>query len=242
MSDKSYIKIGEMAKMFNINVQTLHVYDREGILVPSYRNPENGWRMYDFYQINQLAVIRYLRSIDTSLEDIKTFMQERDTDTSIDNLRHQSARLRKRYRELILMDDILQSRLNLIEIEKRHLQYDRFVEVSCKERYYLDLGHEDEVYQDKSFYYYPTIVFYRGKELTFASHLFERERDARVLPKATYLTGYYQGDYDHIWDKIDQIRREAGDPEAVVICTNIIDLFLESNPDHYITKLQVKLT
>ena len=34
-------KIGELARMFDINVQLLRHYDKEGLLVPEIRNPHN---------------------------------------------------------------------------------------------------------------------------------------------------------------------------------------------------------
>ena len=38
--DKTW-KIGELAKIFDVNVQLLRHYDKEGLLVPDIRNPEN---------------------------------------------------------------------------------------------------------------------------------------------------------------------------------------------------------
>ena len=80
-------KIGELARMFlarmfDINVQLLRHYDKEGLLVPEIRNPHNNWRSYKYDQIYPLGMIRFLRQLDCSLEDIGCFMPERNPDNT----------------------------------------------------------------------------------------------------------------------------------------------------------------
>ena len=50
MANKEYLNVNELATLFGLNVQTLHYYDKIGILKPSYRVPKNGYRKYRFYQ------------------------------------------------------------------------------------------------------------------------------------------------------------------------------------------------
>ena len=40
----TFLSIGELAKLRNINVQSLRYYEKLGILVPAYINPESGYR------------------------------------------------------------------------------------------------------------------------------------------------------------------------------------------------------
>lgn len=37
---KAYLTVGEMGRMFGLNVQTLHYYDKIGLFCPQLRNPE----------------------------------------------------------------------------------------------------------------------------------------------------------------------------------------------------------
>ena len=37
--NKEYLNVNELATLFGLNVQTLHYYDKIGILKPSYRDP-----------------------------------------------------------------------------------------------------------------------------------------------------------------------------------------------------------
>lgn len=39
---KAYLTVGEMGRMFGLNVQTLHYYDKIGLFCPQLRNPETG--------------------------------------------------------------------------------------------------------------------------------------------------------------------------------------------------------
>ena len=48
MANKEYLNVNELATLFGLNVQTLHYYDKIGILKPSYRDPKNGYRKYRF--------------------------------------------------------------------------------------------------------------------------------------------------------------------------------------------------
>ena len=50
-------KIGELARIFNVNVQLLRHYDKAGLLVPDIRNPENKWRTYRYDQIYSLGMM-----------------------------------------------------------------------------------------------------------------------------------------------------------------------------------------
>lgn len=71
---KEFLTIGELADIFNMDVQLLRHYDAKGLLVPQVRNSENNRRFYHFDQVYPLATIRYLRRLDYSLAQIKAFL------------------------------------------------------------------------------------------------------------------------------------------------------------------------
>ena len=47
---KEFLTIGELADIFNMDVQLLRHYDAKGLLVPQVRNSENNRRFYHFDQ------------------------------------------------------------------------------------------------------------------------------------------------------------------------------------------------
>ena len=52
---KEFLTIGELANIFNMDVQLLRHYDTKGLLVPQVRNSENNRRFYHFDQVYPLA-------------------------------------------------------------------------------------------------------------------------------------------------------------------------------------------
>ena len=51
---KEFLSIGELAKIFDMDVQLLRHYDAKGLLVPQVRNSENSRRFYHFDQVYPL--------------------------------------------------------------------------------------------------------------------------------------------------------------------------------------------
>ena len=51
---------------------------RPGILRPGYTDPQSGYRYYSSAQLTEANLIRMLRSLELSLEDIRQFLRERD--------------------------------------------------------------------------------------------------------------------------------------------------------------------
>lgn len=54
---ENLLSIGEVAKIRNVNVQSLRYYEKLGILIPAYINPETGYRYYSLEQIMILDTI-----------------------------------------------------------------------------------------------------------------------------------------------------------------------------------------
>ena len=63
-----YLTTGELARLFNLNKQTLFYYDKEQLLIPEIRDADTGYRKYRFEQIYRLALICYLRKIGFSIQ------------------------------------------------------------------------------------------------------------------------------------------------------------------------------
>lgn len=68
---------GQVAKDLGIGVQTLHYYEREG-LITSPRRAENGYRVYDPALVDRVRFIRKAQSLGLTLEDVKEIMDLAD--------------------------------------------------------------------------------------------------------------------------------------------------------------------
>ena len=81
---KDLYSVGEIAKMFNLNSQTLRFYDKIHLFKPEFINPKTSYRYYTSEQFERLTMINYLSSLDMSLENIKEFFLK-ETDDSLGN-------------------------------------------------------------------------------------------------------------------------------------------------------------
>ena len=61
---KDRLRIGELARLFHLDVQTLRLYEDKGLLLPEGREPESNYRFYRADQVYPLALIRYLRRLE----------------------------------------------------------------------------------------------------------------------------------------------------------------------------------
>lgn len=68
------LKIGELADFFGISVKAVRIYEKKGILVPAYTDPESGYRYYTPNQLHQLAALLELKALGFSLDEIKDVM------------------------------------------------------------------------------------------------------------------------------------------------------------------------
>lgn len=66
-------RIGELAKRFDINTDTLRFYQKQGLLTPS-NVADNGYRLYSEKDATTLGFILRAKAIGFSLMDIKTLL------------------------------------------------------------------------------------------------------------------------------------------------------------------------
>lgn len=71
------LKIGELAKRTECQVETVRFYEREGLL-PEPSRTEGNYRLYDERHVERLSFIRHCRSLDMTLEEIRTLLEFRD--------------------------------------------------------------------------------------------------------------------------------------------------------------------
>lgn len=72
------LSIGQMAKLNQISVQALRLYDELDILKPIEVNQDTGYRYYDVKQSAQLDMIQYMKATGMTLKEIKDVFDHRD--------------------------------------------------------------------------------------------------------------------------------------------------------------------
>ena len=252
---KQYYTIGEFSQLFGLNIQTLYYYDQIGLLKPTRRNPNNGRRYYAFDQVYRLASIRFMRKIDCSIDQIQSFLTTTDYRESLDSLKEHSAAMRKQWQELLFIDSIIQRKIQFVENKLKTLDTTEVCIRSFPPRKYFPLGTEEGLYIHDSFYYYPTIAFYQQGIKYFGAYLdgpFSKDEgntslfdpaQVRTIPGGQYLCAYHVGPYEQVEAREQQIRSQWSHLKLSdeLLNFNIIDQFIDNDPNKYITEMQIPI-
>ena len=73
--------VGEVARLANVSVRTLHHYDEIGLLEPSQRS-DAGYRLYSDDDLERLQQILLYRELDFALEEIAQVLTDPGFDRS----------------------------------------------------------------------------------------------------------------------------------------------------------------
>ena len=74
----AHYKIGELAMLTRCPVETICFYERKG-LVPAPVRSENNYRVYGEAHAARLQFIRHCRSLDMTLDEIRTLLRFKDS-------------------------------------------------------------------------------------------------------------------------------------------------------------------
>ena len=78
----TYYKIGEIAALYGISTDILRYYEELGILVP--RRAPNGYRIYRTEDLWCLNVIRDLRDLGFSMDQIRSYIENRSVGSTLE--------------------------------------------------------------------------------------------------------------------------------------------------------------
>ncbi len=112
---KEYFTVGEVSKLFHIKITTLRYYDEIGLLAPAFIDEKTNYRYYSTQQFERLNSIKYLRALDLPINRIIEFFNYRDIDALVEMLKEQQEEVRKKRKELELMEKKISRRLMQIE-------------------------------------------------------------------------------------------------------------------------------
>lgn len=71
-----YYSIGKISKKCNVTIKTLRYYDQIGLLKPEYRDETTNYRYYTKKQMIDVLIIRRLRALGISIDDIKVIISK----------------------------------------------------------------------------------------------------------------------------------------------------------------------
>lgn len=108
------LRIGEVARLFNLSVGTLRHYEQMGLLEPAYVDAASGYRYYGARQLSTLNTISHLRVLDLPLAQIREFVTTRDVDLMQRQLAQQQELIERKRRELERVSRKIDNRLALL--------------------------------------------------------------------------------------------------------------------------------
>lgn len=82
-------KIKEVADLFGITTQRIRYYEKEGLMMPDYRDKTTGYRYYSEDSIGRLSEIIQLRCLGMSIRQLKSYFgNEFNKEEKINELKH----------------------------------------------------------------------------------------------------------------------------------------------------------
>lgn len=123
--------IGQMARLFHLNVRTLRYYDQIGLLKPERVDETTRYRYYSSAQFERLNTILYLRALDVPIERIARFFDGRAVELMRGIFEDQLDEVRRKRHELELVER---------KITRRISQIDRAQQMTCGEVEVVQLG------------------------------------------------------------------------------------------------------
>jgi DNA-binding transcriptional MerR regulator len=109
--------IGQAAKMSGVSSANIRFYEKERLISPRGISA-NSYRFYSDEDLHQLRFIRQLRSLDMTLDEVRTLLdldlrKKRDCETARDTLDEHIGHVRERLKELRVLEK------NLMDLRSR---------------------------------------------------------------------------------------------------------------------------
>ncbi|NFI67462.1 MerR family transcriptional regulator [Clostridium botulinum] len=131
---KDLFTIGEISKLFNINIRTLRYYDEIDLFKPIFIDKANSYRYYSTNQFEQLNTIKYLKALGMSLDTISYHLKKRSVDNIIELFEKQKKITEEKIKELELTKQKIQNRINQINYARQYHNLDVVQEIRLQER------------------------------------------------------------------------------------------------------------
>ncbi|MGL4850607.1 MAG: MerR family transcriptional regulator [Clostridium sp.] len=93
------LTIGQASKLYNVSMDTLRYYHKEGIVVPEV-DSENGYRYYTIDDLDRLSLVIEARRLDISVKEIKRVLDSEDVEEYRKLMKKQKKIIDEKMREL----------------------------------------------------------------------------------------------------------------------------------------------
>ena len=258
---KSEFKINEIAKLYGIGADSLRYYEKLGLLQP--RRAQNGYRQYSLRDMYKLTIIRDLRQLDFTMEQIKAYLDHQSVENTLDLLRQEHELVEMQIARLQHTQRSLVDRMNILT-EARTIQTGHFTIKNYPDRPCLQLRlritrDEETDYAVKMLHqkhrhhqldlgnqWYGASVSLEAlqagirDEFNAVFFIFDAE-DTRmidydyILPAGKYLSLHYRGSYRQSYDHMMALIAHAKD-HGHRIAGDPFEMYVIDNRDTAVTE------
>jgi DNA-binding transcriptional MerR regulator len=266
---KKYYKINEISKLYGIGKDSIRYYEKLGILKP--RRDENDYRRYSLKEMYKLNMIRDLRSLDFTMEQIKEYLENQCVRNTLEMLNQEKKYLQKEQKILKAREKRIQERI--IDISQSlEVETDKVTIKEIKDRYCVQLNEHitrdeeidflmkklEQKHEEKirdfgnqiigAFYDMEDII--SGSGSIYESIFFELDKKTKdydfFLPAGKYLSYYYRGTYDQNQECCKRVLKYAKD-NKVKHDGKLFEFYHIDNRDtiderEFLTEVQLRLT
>lgn len=109
---------GNLADFFDISPSTLKYYDKEGLLKPSYTDPNSHYRYYSLSDVYNLLIIRQLRQIKLPLDVICDYIHHRNCSNALKVLSTREQELTEQINQLNRERNDISRRIHLLRMSQ----------------------------------------------------------------------------------------------------------------------------
>lgn len=258
---KRYFKIGELARLYGISVDSIRYYEKIGLIHP--QRLESGYRIYRINDIWRLNVIRELRGLGFDMEQIRGYLANHTVESTISFLTEEEAFITSRIAELeALRQNVRQRVANLQTAQRMPLDQIKLKHYPQRHCFATREGYVDEYEMDvlmksllnlnKEHFYIignnqlGTRVAYGQKQtekLQYKAAFILDPKGTEALPEGDYLTVSYSGQYSKTSYWLQQLlvyaQKHELEPQGDFLELLWIEIHTTADLEERVTELQL---
>ena len=259
---QDYFKIGEISRLYGIGVDSLRYYERIGLLQPE--RSESGYRHYSVRDIWKLNIIRDLRELDFSMEQIGRYLEAHSLNSTLSLLREEQQAIGEKITALEKLRDNVAQRIRGIEeaaakplgkitLEAYGVRRCCSIPEGYSDAHEMDVLIKRLLNMDREHLYLignhqigtaisAESAAKQGK-LQYKAVFVIDENGPQILPAGNYLAVTYRGNYAQSGEWIQKILSYAREHHICIAGDFLeilwVDIHISAEENEYITELQV---
>lgn len=265
--ENTYYQIGEVAKICNLPIRTLHYYDQIGLIKPRKVDDHTRYRYYSPEQIPVILLVKNYKTAGFTLKQIKKLLLRDDLDSVHSMIKAQCAIIDQKILELTLVKERLQydlfskerevlCDLNIRVKEMPHIfvAYKRYRSPCTKENFYLRYAELCKMIEMNNLHMVGTMMAiyhetyeqpnYEDMDFEVCVRVVEQEEKDGIVRKIggfLALSAIHHGSYETIPNTcvkmFNWMKENKYLPYGFYAENYIIDISSTSSEENYITEL-----